>query len=55
MECRVINNTGKLMRTFGIPSQSDPYQLDISLLPSGTYFLQIVGDRVMLTEKFQKT
>ncbi len=55
LECRVINNTGKLMRTFGIPSQSDPYQLDISLLPSGTYFLQIVGDRVMLTEKFQKT
>ncbi len=54
MECRVINNTGKLMRTFGITSQSDPYQFDISALPCGTYLLQIVGKQLMLTEKFQK-
>ncbi|MBK7939434.1 MAG: T9SS type A sorting domain-containing protein [Lewinellaceae bacterium] len=53
VECRIINGTGRLMRTFNI-SAFTRYQLDVSLLPSGTYFLQIIGDQILLTEKFQK-
>lgn len=54
VEYRIINGTGgRLMQTFNI-SASTRHQIDVSSLPSGTYFLQIVSDHVMLTEKFQK-
>jgi hypothetical protein len=51
--CRIIDGTGRVLKTFeAFPRE--PQQVNISELPAGSYFLQVVGDQIMVTEKFQK-
>ena len=51
--CRIIDGTGRVLKTFEVFPR-EPQEVDISELPAGSYFLQVVGEQVMVTEKFQK-
>ncbi|MCB9354326.1 MAG: T9SS type A sorting domain-containing protein [Saprospiraceae bacterium] len=53
IHCSILDGKGQLVTALVLPLQ--PYfQIDISILPAGIYFLQMTGERIEETGRFQK-
>ena len=53
-EIRIVDLTGRIVQNINKPENSEKYQLDVSNLNKGVYFITLKSDKILASQKFTK-